>query len=167
MNNEDIESHVMLDTETLGLDYASDITSIAVIRFDPYNQDARRATILNCRTPHDGRIPPDPTTVAWRRQHEVDEHEAGLELFSWNLISDILRERLDPYTYVWALHPEFDLPRLSHYIGQPWNHKLVRDVATCMWLAEVEPHRNAAHIAFDDCLDQIDIVQEAFSVLYK
>ena len=125
--------HLMVDIETMGRNSHAPVIEIAVVCFDHLNVYDRFHSYV---MPDFGVSAPEPATLAWWVEQEVDMplrvdapdfHDVIRKLGGW--VRSIEVEG------VWANAPSFDLVIL-HNLAQvsgtemPWDHKLYRDFRT-------------------------------------
>ena len=149
------KKHLVLDIETLGVEYGSTVLSIGAVCGDKEFYVNNIATHV-----YKGEINHD--TVKWWLT--VPSETARKELYSQNqnnAMCDVLDnfikfvEKVEP-DYFWGNSPDFDFGHLEYWLKKhhkriPWKFYQLRDIRTIKEFVEVEPLDNELkHIAIED-----------------
>jgi len=189
--------HVMIDTETLGVQPDAALLQVAVVAFEA--RDGGR--VLNA--PHqvfNMYVTPsscmalggtfDDSTFAWWLGQAKEARErvaSALSSGAAKPMAAVLNELVhwapkdlgiqwSDIEGVWSHGASFDIPLLLTYLGRmgyrsPWPFWNVRDTRTLFHLAGGTPPVDragyVAHDALDDCLMQVSQVQKAMGMLAK
>mgnify|MGYP001164691238 CR=1 FL=1 len=139
------EKHIMLDTETLGVEYDAVILSVCIVEFNP--RTGRTFDILNIQHIN--------VNQSIRAGHKVEP-----DTLAWWVDNGIQRivdtQRYDYHPSIEQVH-QF----LNHNLSVPWHHHNIHDLRTLLNITNPEALSgitgNAGkHIALHDCLHQIN-----------
>lgn len=173
--------HVMIDLETLGINYDSIIVSIGAVLFDPDTSMADATFYERVEWVHDQpeRLVSRDTIEWWltqdrSAQRELTDHQNRIKL-------SLALHRLDDFVpkgaRVWANGATFDIVMLDHayrthcHRNPPWGFRNVRDCRTIKELAEPFVDFNqfimngTSHNALDDAIFQAEWTSAAWQAL--
>ena len=166
-----MESHFMLDIETLGVRPTSVVLSVAFVKFTPGKSvsesgiyrvlDRKKQSVL-------GRTLDQETLDWWNRQSQearkvLDDKNASCPLIAAADFNKFIKAFPEPH-FVWAKSPAFDvaiMKSLYEMLDMEWpftfNHEL--DVRTAMWIGKRKGFTKVsgvvAHNALADAKAQI------------
>ena len=164
------EKHIMLDTETLGVEYDAVILSVCIVEFNP--RTGRTFDILNIqhinvnqsiRAGH--KVEPD--TLAWWVDNGI-QRIVDTQRYDYHPSIEQVHQFLNQRTNfpLWGKSPWFDLEKLKYAfrlnnLSVPWHHHNIHDLRTLLNITNPEALSgitgNAGkHIALHDCLHQIN-----------
>lgn len=168
--------HAMIDLETFGTKPDCVITSLGVIKFDPYT-DTEPYDGLYLKLDIDeqnelNRSVDDDTMAWWGKQEASVRNEALSEEGRTNLTEALsqINKSLVGVDKIWAQGPVFDIAILEHLYRQlntptPWNFWQIQDSRTLFNLMPVDPRKaiqEDLHNALADCYYQAKCVQQTF-----
>ncbi len=161
--------HLMVDTETLSTANNAAIISICAVPFNPqlgtydsnyfYQEIDHDSLELFHKCPH---------TIDWWTQQTTPMPKGTTPI---KVALDELRTYFckQPYTAIWANSPSFDITILRNAfntfkITWPFPYWLEHDVRTIKQVFKL-PNLQNSHHAYKDCLNQINLVTQVYSIL--
>lgn len=170
-------SNIMIDIETLGLDYNSVVIQIAAVKFD---WDGSIIEIFDRKLNHKEQLEKGCTvnqsTVDWWKKQNTEILKDILEKAepTENVLRDFC-SFISKRDIIWS-SANFDIPILTHILSKygmqtPWYYWDCKDVRTLSWMANINPKLDYAyskektHNAVDDCKFQIKYCCDAMEIL--
>lgn len=177
--------HIMIDTETLGMEPGSVIRSVAAVEFDPYTGVTERKKLwkIDIQESMNAGFRVESGTLKWwlmqnedARRDFVCGQEIGILEFL-NQFSDFIQEK--PYVFLWCLQLDFDIPMLKCYYAWrkrilkitddseeiPWDRRMVRDARPYYYALKcagtLPERKHDAHSPLSDCMAQIQCIHLA------
>lgn len=179
----------MIDASTLGSISTSAISSICLIRFNPYTGKVFENLILNMDISlglHLGAEVSSDSILWWMDQSDsarknfinsqmdsMDPIDATILIKDW---INSIEEEIDEELIMWSNGAGFDIPILANYfnllgVETPWSPNNVRDVRTVVNLApEIKKSTSfegTKTIPLFECMHQIKYVSETLNFIIK
>lgn len=163
--------HMMVDLETLGTSVSAPICQIGAVCFllPGYSTEVSRLSVY---AEPKGILEWD--TIKWWLSQE-DEARKHLMGGSTVPLKDALL-RLSKFVPkdlegIWSHGASFDIPILSYWYRElgikiPWDHRMVRDTRTLLWLTPgVKVVNEDKHNALSDALAQARAIQQSYDIV--
>lgn len=161
--------HLMIDLETLSTEQNAIILNIGAIGFDPFSSDVytqhsfyARIDLESQPTRHES----EETLKWWAKQHKNSQEEAFGEdnRIPLNIALGELSKLVRKSSKVWSQGVGFDIPILENAYkdygySHPWKFW---DILDCRTIIKMNPGKKLknSHHALEDCINQIDILQD-------
>jgi hypothetical protein len=166
--------HLMIDIETLSTEQNAIILNIGAIGFDPFSDNIytqhtfySRIDIESQSTRHES----EETLNWWSKQHKDAQDEAFGEdnRIPLNIALGELSKLVRKSSKVWSQGVGFDIPILEdaykdYGYSHPWKFWDILDCRTIIKMNPTKKLRNSHH-ALEDCVNQIDILQDTIKRL--
>lgn len=179
----------MVDLETIGDTSTSAVSSISLVRFNPYTGKVFEHLNINVDLSlgiHLGAEASPSTVLWWVQQSEparlalvASQVDAEDPIDMTIMIKDFIlqiEKQIDEDLILWGNGSSFDIPILANYynllgMDLPWKFYNVRDVRTIVEFApeikETTPFEGTKHVPYFDCLHQIKYVSNTLQYVFK
>ena len=184
-------THVMIDTETLGLTPGSVVRTVSLVEFVPETgvTGRQKTWIINLQDSIKSRFRIEAGSLKWWLSRSETARRAFIaspeEEVSLNTFVSEFIEWFRPYAgdvTLWGLQVDFDTsmlrPYLAHYhlyifrhdaYDVPWNRRRLMEVHPFMdaYLASHPEAPETGHTSTGDCLRQIEAVKHALATMQQ
>ena len=164
----------MIDIETLDVTPTSTILTIGAQGFDPFSDKLSDVTFYERITieSQTARSINDDTVAWWGSQSEEAQEEAFGEEGRVDLTDSLTRLSKIAWEHkrIWANGTTFDMVILENAMAMygvnvPWKYWQVMDARTVYKMVPAVGKLGNNHNALADCVNQIDMLQKAISIL--
>lgn len=154
------QSHVMIDIETLGLQINSDIIAIGVVVFDAHGIIEQHEWFCNLQDSH-----VDGNTLQWHLNSNAKfiHNWAEAEKVALYIALSNLAKVIKPTDIVWCKSTDFDIAMIRYWLNKfglqtPWHYRNIRDYRTTanLFPSIAMKESYAKHSALNDCMNQAE-----------